>query len=111
MSEMEKKSWSKIREELLQKIWDDPEFKKTFIENPKKILEKELGRKLPRDLKVNVYENTPAIFNIVLPQKSSGELSDDDLENVAGGVSEASFLEELEMEEMFEPKEEQGSGE
>ena len=96
---------------MLQKTWDDPEFKKTFIENPKKILEKELGRSLPKDLKVNVYENTPTVFNIVLPQKSSGELSDDDLENVAGGVSEASFLEELEMEEMFEPKEEQGSGE
>lgn len=79
---------------IIHKAWKDENYKKALLANPKAVLEKELnalkpGTKLPDNLKVQVVEENPTSLTLVIPQlptKMGAELSDKDLENVAGGV-------------------------
>ena len=82
----------KIYAEIVQKAWDDAEFKKELIANPLEAIEKHTGKKLNlpegktlvvRDQTDNstVYINIPAKV-----QQLDSELNEDQLEAVAGGV-------------------------
>ena len=63
----------------------DESFRQEFISNPKGAIEKYSGKALPADLKVTAHENSEKQIHFVLPPKFSSELSDEDLEKVAGG--------------------------
>ena len=66
----------------------DEEYRKALLENPNELIEKELGEKLPDGFKINVIENDPAYAaTFVLPDLMGDELEDEDLEQVAGGLS------------------------
>lgn len=56
-------------QEALQKIWNDPEFKKKLFANPKPVLA-ELGMNVPAGQNVKIWENTPHEMNFVLPNKA-----------------------------------------
>lgn len=55
--------------EVLQRIWNDPEFKKKLLANPKPVLA-ELGIGVPAGRDVRMWENTPQEMNFVLPNKA-----------------------------------------
>jgi hypothetical protein len=81
------------RQELEAKIvalaWADDEFRRKFIADPKGQFEAHLGTKLPESLTMTVHEETPDSLHFVIPTKPAGnlsELSDEDLEKIAGGV-------------------------
>ena len=63
------------------------DYRKALLSNPKDIVERQLGTDLPESLKVAVVEDTPDTLHIVLPHVpgEGEELSDADLEMVAGG--------------------------
>ncbi|HEX8378605.1 MAG TPA: NHLP leader peptide family RiPP precursor [Pedobacter sp.] len=77
---------------IVQKAWDDPQFKSALISSPVETLEQFTGQKstLPRDQKLVVVDQTDdstMYFNI--PRKvdtESLELTDEQLETVAGGT-------------------------
>jgi len=71
---------------IIAKAWRDPAFKAELIANPAAALKAE-GIDVPAGMTVTVLENTDRQFNLVLPPAASGELSEDDLEAVAGGGS------------------------
>ena len=72
-------------QELFARCWKDESFKDRFLAEPAKVLD-ENGFEVPEDVKVNVIENKPGELNIVLPiNPQTFELSDDDLDQVAGG--------------------------
>ncbi len=79
-----------IEQILAEKAIQDPAFKAALKANPKAALAKELGTELPADLQVEVVETSETKFYVVLPSDSllSGdeELSDEQLEAVAGGI-------------------------
>lgn len=75
-----KNAWSKI----VVKSWQDPDFKKKLMENPEAVL-KEFGIDVPAGVDLKVSENTEKSFNLTLPSKPSGNLSDKELESLAGG--------------------------
>lgn len=56
-------------QEALEKIWNDPQFKKQLMDNPRPVLA-ELGMTIPEGTDVRVYENTPHEMNFVLPNKA-----------------------------------------
>lgn len=65
----------------------DEEFRKELLENTNAAIEKIAGEKLPEDFKIKVIENDPAYAaTFVLPPMVSDELSDDELDAVAGGA-------------------------
>ncbi len=71
----------------------DPEFKKQLMADPKAAYETQLtavreAAKLPENIKVEVFEESGNILYFRLPQPPAqgGELSEEELEEVAGGV-------------------------
>jgi len=72
-------------EDLMRKAATDEAFREALLANPKAALEGHLGRRLPDELTVTVVTNTPHELTLVLPPKMSDELSDDQLDGVAGG--------------------------
>ena len=69
---------------IIAKAWRDPAFKSALIANPTAALKAE-GIDVPDGMAVTVVENTDKQFHLVLPPVPSDELSEDDLEAVAGG--------------------------
>ena len=81
---MTNKQWSQI----VAKAWADGKFKQRLLADPAAVL-KEHGITLPAGVTVAVLENTDKVLHLVLPAASQGELSEADLEKVAGGATEA----------------------
>jgi hypothetical protein len=63
----------------------DEKYKKALLADPKRILGMQMGQKLPDFLNVKVVEETADTIYLVLPHQAGEELSDADLEMVAGG--------------------------
>jgi Nitrile hydratase, alpha chain len=73
---------------LIEKCWRDPDFKKQVISDPKGMLERHTGQKLPEQIKIFIHEEDANTLHFSIPAAPSNltELSDDDLERVAGGT-------------------------
>jgi hypothetical protein len=73
---------------LIEKCWKDPEFKKQVLSDPKGMLERHTGQKLPAQVKIFVHEEDANTLHLSIPPAPGnlGELSDADLEQVAGGT-------------------------
>jgi hypothetical protein len=73
---------------LIEKCWKDPEFKKQVIGDPKGMLERHTGQKLPAPIKIFIHEEDANTLHFSIPSAPSNlsELSDDELERVAGGT-------------------------
>ncbi|MEH1910889.1 MAG: NHLP leader peptide family RiPP precursor [Nostoc sp.] len=76
-----------IEEQLIVRAWQDESFKQELLSNPKAAIAKE-GINLPESIEIRIVEETPNTFCLVLPIKpsESEELSDAELESVAGGA-------------------------
>jgi len=74
--------------QLIAKAWSDADFKARLLANPAETLQAE-GIEVPAGVKVNAVENTNEQFFLVIPNKPD-ELSDEQLDNVAGGYGEFS---------------------
>jgi hypothetical protein len=73
---------------LIEKCWKDAEFKKAVLNDPKGMLERHIGQKLPAPMKIFIHEENANTLHFSIPPAPSNlsELSDDDLEKVAGGT-------------------------
>lgn len=78
-----------LESKLIAKAWQDETFKQELFSNPKAVFSKEMGQPLPENIEIQVLEETPTTFYIVVPKNPevSEELSDEALEAVAGGGS------------------------
>jgi hypothetical protein len=82
------RSRQEIEAHLVAKTWKDESFKQQLLSNPKAVIEKEFGVQLPAELNVQIVEEDAQTLYINLPMRpdfSGTELSDRDLEAVAGG--------------------------
>jgi hypothetical protein len=82
---------SEIERTVVQRSIEDEDFRRRLLEDPKAAVERELGSALPEGVQVRVVEETPDTIYLVLPSASAlgdrgGELSEEELEAVAGGV-------------------------
>ena len=74
---------------LIEKSSEDEAFRRRLIEDPKGAVEQELGTRLPEGVEVVAVEESADTIYLVLPSASpiggGAELSDSELEGVAGG--------------------------
>ena len=79
-----------IETQLIAKAWKDEAYKQQLLNNSKAVIEQEFGVQLPGEVNVQVLEENPTSLYFVLPMRpdlSGAELSDEQLETVAGGIS------------------------
>ena len=79
---------AEIERRLVQRGLEDEDFRRRLLDDPKAAVEQELGTRLPEGVQVRVVEESSDTIYLVLPSASAGsqggELSDQDLEAVAG---------------------------
>jgi len=70
---------------IIAKCWADEEFKKKLIADPVGVLQGE-GIETPSGLQIKVVENRDdKLYMVIPPPPQENELSDEELEGVAGG--------------------------
>ena len=87
-----------IERRLIEKSLQDEAFRRRLMEDPKGAVEEELGTRLREGVQVRAVEETADTIYLVLPSASplgeGDELSDQELEAVAGGWEEYTLNEE-----------------
>jgi hypothetical protein len=81
-----------VREALVRTTLKDKSFRESLVANPKLAVERALGTNLPENMDVVVLQDSDDKMFIVLPMLLSfetGDLSDAELEKIAGGFLDA----------------------
>jgi hypothetical protein len=92
MSNQSASSRDTMTSQVIERATRDPQFRQELLQNPKETLERELGVRLPAGIEIRVVEETPSTLYLILPpqpMQAGQELSDQELEQVAGGWSGA----------------------
>lgn len=75
-----------VARDVMKLALEDETFKTELLSHPKPVIEEAMGLMLPDSLEIRVYEDTSTVKHLVLPVNPlNSELSDADLELVAGG--------------------------
>jgi len=84
-----------VEAKIVALAWQNDDFRRKFVADPKGQFEERLGAKMPADLKIKVHEENENSLHFVIPMRpkpTASELSDEDLERIAGGTSPTVFL-------------------
>lgn len=85
-----------IINELVMRSMNDPEFKKKFMDNPKKVIETSYQFEVYDNVKLVVEDQSDEnVIYLNIPRKPNLdeiELTDDELEKVSGGGTPAAIL-------------------
>ncbi|MUG97845.1 NHLP leader peptide family natural product precursor [Scytonema sp. UIC 10036] len=79
-----------IQTRIIAQAWKDEAYKQELLNNSKSVIEREFNIQLPSDLQVCVMEENASTFYFILPARpnlENVELSEEQLEAVAGGAS------------------------
>jgi len=78
-----------LETKIIVKAWEDEGFRSRFLTEPKILFEERLGVKLPETLAITAHAEDAGHLHLVIPAKPDidlDELSDEDLETIAGGT-------------------------
>lgn len=79
-----------IEAHIIAQAWKDEAYKQELLSNSKAVIEREFGVQLPAGMNVRVMEEDSTNLYFVLPARpnlSNAELSEEQLETVAGGAT------------------------
>ena len=77
-------AYAKQYGQVVARAWADDEFKQRLLANPAAVLQAE-GIAVPQGVELRAVENTDKVLYLALPPKPSAELSDEQLDQLAGG--------------------------
>lgn len=81
-----------FEQKLIQRAWEDENFKQELLSNPQAVYARESKEELPKNIEVEVLQETANKVYLVIPTNPTPamtdeeELSEEALETVAGGV-------------------------
>lgn len=78
-----------IEAHIIAKAWKDEAYKQELLTNPKAVIEQEFGIHFAEEVNLKVLEENPSTLYFVLPMSpmaTAEELSEEQLEEVAGGL-------------------------
>ena len=81
---MDREEFQKAYAKLVAKAWEDDDFKAKLFAEPSVVF-KENGIEIPEGVDVRLVENTAEVVHFIFPIRPDGGLSDERLDNVAGG--------------------------
>jgi hypothetical protein len=84
MPEMPQSEFRKLWQQIVAKAWADQGFRKRLVTNTSDVL-KEHGLAVPPGMQLRVVADTGNLRHLILPPSPSEELSEAELEQVAGG--------------------------
>ncbi|WP_127495741.1 NHLP leader peptide family RiPP precursor [Paenibacillus glycanilyticus] len=70
-----------IRNQIIQKVWEDEAFKQQFIANPKLAVKEAFGIELPTTAQIKVVEESSDEYFFVIPPKPS-EMKKQDVKEI-----------------------------
>ena len=79
-------AYAKQYGQVVAKAWADEEFKQRLLADPAAVLQAE-GITVPQGVELRAVENTDKVLYFMLPPKPSAELSDEQLDQLAGGAT------------------------
>lgn len=85
---MDIKSRAELETHLARECLKNPALRQQLKDNPREVIEKVMGKKLPKEVKFNIVEEHGLDFTIVLPQESK-EI-EATLAGISGGVTGSS---------------------
>lgn len=77
------------QQQVMDRVRSDSDFRNRLLQDPKAAIQEQLGIPVPASVTVRVIEEQPGEVVLVLPARgieSGTQLSDTDLESVAGGA-------------------------
>ncbi|MGO4181361.1 NHLP leader peptide family RiPP precursor [Paenibacillus sp. TAF43_2] len=72
-----------LKEQIIQKAWEDAEFKKQLIANPKDAIKEAFGIDVPDTIDVEVVEESANKYYLVLPENPKALKNADQLNAAA----------------------------
>jgi hypothetical protein len=75
-----------LNEQIAKRASEKEDFRAALLSDPKKALENEFGVVIPDTLKIEVHLETKNTLHLIVPEQDTLELTDDQLDQVAGGV-------------------------
>ncbi len=77
-----------LMDKIIEQAQSNPEYYSQLMKDPRALMSRQLGTSIPSNVNIKVIEETPDTYYVVLPYqpKEGAELSDSDLEKVAGGI-------------------------
>ncbi|WP_414756261.1 NHLP leader peptide family RiPP precursor [Anabaena sp. CCY 9910] len=88
---------SEFERGLIIKAWEDEAFRQELLTNPKAVYARESGHEVPDSFDIEIIEETPGSIKLILPKNPApvtleGELTEESLEAIAGGVFVSVFV-------------------
>lgn len=76
-----------LNQQIAKRVSEKDEFRSALLSDPKKALENEFGVVIPESLQIVLHQETKNTLHLIVPERDTLELDDDQLDQVAGGVS------------------------
>ena len=89
---MELKDWQALNQQVIARATKDPDYRRQLLADPRAALGQAFGQELPAHVQVKVIEQEPDTIYLLLPREAaSQELSEEELDSVAGGLMATSY--------------------
>ncbi len=70
-----------LKVQIIQKAWKDPEFKAELLRDPKSALQASFGIMVPEEIELQVMEETPSSYFLIIPPNPAELASSGDESN------------------------------